>query len=158
MWELRPETLAALDERLYQLNPALIVEVGSGASTEVLARHAPTVSLEHIAKYAKASRLLAPKAEVRLCKLKPFYTLAGPFRWYDTILPEPIDFALIDGPPLSVGREAALFALWPYLGADWEIWLDDADRPHEKACLELWARWFTFTVEVINGWVVRLTP
>jgi hypothetical protein len=158
VWELRKESRDQLDDYLTGYAPELILEAGSGESTAVLARHAPTVSLEHIAEYAIYSRRIAPTADVRLCRLKKFHTLAGNFKWYDTQLPGGIDFALIDGPPLSVGREAALFALWPYLGNRWEIWLDDADRPHEKKCLQLWAEWFKFKVEPINGWMVRLLP
>lgn len=159
MWALREETLAALDERLGELNPQLIVEAGSGQSTAVLSKHAKTISLEHMARFATGTKALAPKAEVRLCRIKPFHTLAGTFRWYDTQLPGGIDFVLIDGPPgLSVGREAGLFAVWPYLSSRWEVWLDDADRAHELACLDLWAQHFAFDVTYVNRWVVRLTP
>lgn len=135
-----------------------MVEAGSGQSTAIMAQHGRVVALEHMAEFAKKSRVLAPTAEVRLCRLKPFHTLAGNFRWYDTQLPNRIDFALIDGPPgLSVGRQAALFALWPYLSPGWEIWLDDADREHEKECLEMWARYFQFQVEPISKSLVKLT-
>jgi hypothetical protein len=157
VWELRKESRDLLDLRLAELKPRLVAEAGSGESTAILARHAPTVSLEHIGQYADYSRRIAPTADVRLCRLKKFHTLAGTFKWYDTQLPDGIDFVLIDGPPLSVGREAALFAFWPYLSDRWEIWLDDADRPHEKACLKLWAEHFKFEVEPINRWMVRLT-
>lgn len=158
MWELRQETLALLDARLDVLKPRRILEAGSGRSTAILSRHAETISLEHIPKYAEASRRLAPSAEVRLCQLRRFNTLGGSFRWYSTPMPEGIDFALIDGPPLSIGREAALFALWPHLSPGWEVWLDDADRPHEQECLEMWADYFRFDVQEVNGWTVRLNP
>jgi hypothetical protein len=155
-WELRAESLQALDQRLTVLQPSLIVEAGSGQSTVILSKHGRTVSLEHLRKYARRSKQLAPNAEIRLCPIKPFHTLVGNFRWYATTLPPGIDFALIDGPPMSVGREAALFALWPHLSKGWEIWLDDADRSHEQACLKLWSQYFPFHVEPINEWVVRL--
>lgn len=158
MWALRPESLEALDVRLSELNPQLIVEAGSGRSTVVLSKHSKTVSLEHLSRYAIESKSLAPEAEIRLCKIKPFYTLAGTFNWYDTQLPALIDFVLIDGPPRKIGREAALFALWPYLSERWEIWLDDADRDHELACLDLWAQHFRFQLDYVNRSVVRLRP
>lgn len=158
-WALREESLKALDVRLGELNPQLIVEAGSGQSTAILSKHAKTVSLEHLSKYAVESKSLAPEAEIRLCKLKPFHTLAGTFQWYDTQLPGQIDFVLIDGPPgHTVGRQAGLFAVWPYLSAKWEVWLDDADRAHELSCLDLWAQHFRFDLEYVNRWVVRLTP
>jgi hypothetical protein len=159
MWALRSESLELLDKRLEELKPRLCVEAGSGKSTAVLSRHARTISLEHLPRYAAESRLLAPEAEIRLAPLKDFHTLAGTFRWYDSDLPSGIDFALIDGPPgLSEGREAALFALWPYLSKSWEIWLDDADRQHEKECLNLWGKFFRFRVERLSKSLARLTP
>lgn len=158
MWELRAETLELLDARLEELKPRRILEAGSGRSTAVLSKHAETISLEHHPKYAEQTRALAPGAFVRLCQLRRFNTLAGSFKWYSTLMPEGIDFALIDGPPLSIGRQAALFALWPHLSNGWEIWLDDADRPHEQECLRIWADYFKFTVTAVNGWTVRLNP
>lgn len=158
MWALKQESLDLLDQRLGELNPQLCVEAGSGMSTVVLNRHARTVSLEHLPKYAAASKALAPEAEIRLCKIRPFHTLAGTFQWYSAELPGQIDFALIDGPPRAIGRQAALFALWPYLSERWEIWLDDADRDHELACLDLWAQYFRFEMDYVNRWVVRLRP
>jgi len=159
MWELREESLELLDKRLEELKPRLIVEAGSGKSTAVLSRHARTISLEHLPRYAAESKLLAPDAEIRLAPLRDFHTLAGTFRWYDAELPSGIDFALIDGPPgLTAGREAALFALWPYLSPRWEIWLDDVDRAHEKACLKLWSKFFLFRVERLSKSLARLSP
>jgi hypothetical protein len=156
---MREESLQALDERLGELKPSLIVEAGSGQSTAVLARHGRTISLEHMKSYARASQALAPSAEVRYAPLKAFHTLAGNFRWYDTWLPTGIDFALIDGPPAErVGRQAALFALWPYLAPEWEIWLDDADRQHENMCLKIWHQFFQFQVVPVSKSVVRLLP
>jgi len=157
-WALREESLEALDRRLSELEPKIMVEAGSGESTAVLSKHGYVVSLEHLPRYAMQTRALAPQAEIRLCKLKPFFTLAGTFQWYDTQLPGNIDFALIDGPPGHIGRGAALFALWPYLSADWEIWLDDADRLHESKCLDLWAQHFAFDLTFVNRWVARLRP
>lgn len=159
MWELRPESLELLEKRLSELSPSLILEAGSGVSTEVLSRYGRTISLEHLPRFARKSRALAPKAEVRLCRLKAFRTLAGTFRWYDTRLPSGIDFALIDGPPgLSVGRQAALFALYPYLAPSWEIWLDDFDRDHERYCLDLWSSFFPIEVEPISVSLARIRP
>ena len=159
MWALREETLKLLDLRLGFLKPKLIVEAGSGRSSAVLSRHARTISLEHLPRYAAESKLLAPDAEIRLAPLRDFHTLAGTFRWYDSDLPSGIDFALIDGPPgLTAGREAALFALWPYLSKDWEIWIDDIDRQHEKDCLKLWGKFFRFRTDRLNKWTARLTP
>jgi hypothetical protein len=142
VWALPDDVLAALDQHLADLQPTLTVEAGSGRSTAVLARHARRhIALEHLPKIAVATRSQARHAslDLRVVDLVPYKTPAGTFRWYDTELPDQIEFALIDGPPgRRVGREAAGFAIVPQLAADGEIWLDDADRDHEQHCLDLW--------------------
>lgn len=158
MWALRQESLDALDQRLTELRPKVIVEAGSGESTAVMAKHGHVISLEHLGRYARASQRLALTADVRLCPLTVLETPAGPFPWYDTQLPDGIDFALIDGPPGHIGRQAALFALWPHLAPGWEVWLDDVDRAHEKDCLSIWAEFFRFTVEPVSESMARLCP
>lgn len=142
VWALPDDVLAALDRRLAVLKPTLTVEAGSGRSTAVLARHARThIALEHLPKIAVATRSQAHHAslDLRVVDLVPYVTPAGTFRWYDTELPDQIEFALIDGPPgRKVGRESAGFAIVPQLAPDGEIWLDDANRDHEQHCLALW--------------------
>ena len=159
LWYLHHGGQDILDRYLTAHPPTLAVEAGGGDTTLILARHASRlVSLEHLAKYAKMTRdrLAAADltADLRLCPLVPLGTPAGTFPWYDTELPDDIDFALIDGPPLAVGRKAALFALWPHLTPDAEVWLDDAHRPHEKECLALWGAHLPITVEPIDGRLV----
>lgn len=159
MWQLRQETLQLLDARLSELSPELIVEAGSGVSTELLSRHARTVSLEHLAEFAQRSRRLAPAAEIRLCAIRPFDTEAGSYAWYDTQLPAGIDFVLVDGPPgLTIGRQAALFAVWPYLSEQWELWLDDTDRTHEQECLTIWRRHFPIETLEVSSSVTAVRP
>lgn len=157
-WALKPETLKALDQALGILQPRLIVEAGSGESTVILNAHAPTVSLEHSHLYAQSTLRLCRNADIRLCRISPLLTLDGVWPWYDEPLPDDIDFALIDGPPSAIGRQAALFAIWPHLSSKWEIWLDDFQRPHEQECLVLWRKHFDFTETPVNMWALRLNP
>lgn len=142
MWTLPDDVLAALDFHLADLRPDITVEAGSGRSTAVMARHARHhVALEHLPVIARTTRqqTASDTLDLRVVDLVKYDTPAGTFPWYDTDLPGPIDFALIDGPPgRKVGREAAGFAIVPLLAADGEIWLDDADRDHEQHCLALW--------------------
>lgn len=157
-WALKQETLEALDRALQILQPRLIVEAGSGESTRVLNAHAPTISLEHSDLYAQTTLRLCRNADIRLCRMTPLLTLDGVWPWYDEPLPDGIDFALIDGPPSAIGRQAALFALWPHLSKNWEIWLDDYQRAHEQECLALWRKHFDFIETPVNMWTLRLNP
>ena len=141
-WALPDDVLAALDRYLAVLKPTLTVEAGSGLSTAVLARHARThIALEHLPEFGAVTRSQArhDSLDLRVVDLVPYVTPAGTFRWYDTRLPDQIEFALIDGPPgRRVGREAAGFAIVPQLAEGGEIWLDDANCEHEQHCLALW--------------------
>lgn len=157
-WALKPETLKALDRALAILQPRLIVEAGSGESTIVLNSHAHTISLEHSDLYAQSTLRMCRNADLRLCRITNYLTPEGLWPWYDETLPDGIDFALIDGPPSAIGRQAALFALWPHLSDKWEIWLDDYQREHEQECLKLWRRHFDFTETPVNMWALRLNP
>jgi len=143
VWTLPDDVLAALDGHLADLKPALTVEAGSGRSTAVLARRSRRhIALEHLPKIGIETRQQTPydTLDLRIAPLIRYRTPAGKFLWYDTDLPDGIDFALIDGPPgRKVGRQAAGFAIIPNLAPDGEVWLDDADRDHEQHCLTLWA-------------------
>jgi glycosyltransferase involved in cell wall biosynthesis/predicted O-methyltransferase YrrM len=151
-WSLEPTTAAELAARLAQRRPARILEVGSGASTVLLAAHAAAtgaqvVTLEHDPRFAAKTTDLLRRAglgrHVRLVTtpLEPLACADGRTHpWYATTLTGPIDFVLIDGPPGRFGREAALFAIAGELAADWEAWLDDGYRDGERGCVDLWRR------------------
>ena len=162
LWHLHESGLARLEAHLVAHPPTLALEVGSGDSTLILVAHVEhLVTLEHLEFYSAAvrGRLLAEHltADVRLCVMAPLDTPEGPFPWYATDLPDAIDFAFIDGPPLSIGRQAALFAIWPHLAPGAEVWLDDAHREHERHCLALWAEHLPIAVEPVDGRLVRIT-
>lgn len=145
-WALHPGTAAELGARLAVAQPRMIVETGSGHSTLMLARYAKAtgakvVSLEHAPRYYTETLLLLQRyglanvVDLRQANLRQ--TPVGP--WYDTILPDGIDFALIDGPPgYTGGRAAVLPALLPYLAHRWEAWVDDANRPNERGAVTSW--------------------
>ena len=150
MWALPDDVLGALDSHLAALKPALTVEAGSGRSTVVMVRHSGRhIALEHLRTIADETRRQAasPTLDLRAVPLVSRQTPAGTFLWYDTDLPDLIDFALIDGPPgRKVGRQAAGFAIIPNLAPHGEVWLDDADRDHEQHCLSLWTEHLPITV------------
>jgi hypothetical protein len=165
-WAMQRDALAELDRRLWTLKPRVIVECGSGVSTRVLAEYAArtgatVLSLEQDERYAHRTRRslgrLARNVEVRHVPLAQ--TAHGP--WYDTVLPDNIDFALIDGPTEASGGRAVTFPhIYPHLTGNWEVWLDDAARPGEAAALDGWREAFGVAVEHtnINHDIVRLRP
>ena len=147
----------------------MVVECSSGVSTLILAyalsrnQTGHVYSLEHDREYAKRTRELmgehglshfatvidAPLVEV----------VAGnvPRRWYDISgldLPAPIDLLVIDGPPQETGDMARYPAgpiLFPRLAAGATVFLDDADRPGERAAFGEWAK-------DISGICVEILP
>lgn len=158
-WALDPWTAHELAATLHRLQPRVVVETGSGASTVLLAEYAhrtgaTVVSYEHHAVYAATTeqRLkqdgLSDHVDLRLAHLTDVPTPAGNKPWYAAPLPPHVDFALIDGPPGNVGRTAAFFALYSHLRDDWRVWLDDAHRPGENAALNLWGDRFPIYIRV----------
>jgi hypothetical protein len=147
-WKLDPTGAAELDRRLFTLKPKTVVEFGSGVSTEIIGRYAAAtgakaISLEHDpAHLALTERRLRHArlggvVDVRHAPLAD--TATGPM--YDTVLPDGIDFALIDGPPTGTGGRAATFpALRPLLAPRWEVWLDDGDRREEQDAVAAWLK------------------
>lgn len=160
-WAIDEHTTRELEHFLHTRRPRLIVEAGSGHSTVTLAEYASrtgatVISLEHLPEYAAqttallASRGLAAHVDLRLAPLAGVGTPDGPRAWYATPLPDGVDFALIDGPPKTVGRHAAMYALHPHLAEGWEVWLDDAHRPGERDCLTRWAKHLGVSVHVTD--------
>ena len=159
-WAITRSFAVELAERLECHRPKRILELGSGLSTAVLAQYAArhkaqVVSLEHQPVYATRTRRLlaglglAAAVDLRRAHLSDFACADGRARpWYGASLEGEFDFVLADGPPAAHGRGAALFALAPMLGGNWELWLDDARRAHERECLELWRTHLPMDVSV----------
>lgn len=151
-WAMDAGSLRLLDERLAGLKPALAVECGSGASTEVLRRHAGwVVSLENLPDQAVNLAALETPGEVRVVPVVDGF--------YRTDLPDGIGFALIDGPVARLhGRGATLPALWRHLAPGAVVWLDDFDREHEQRCVAGWAEMYDFELERVDDFVVEIRP
>jgi glycosyltransferase involved in cell wall biosynthesis len=149
-----------LVEALERRHPQRIVEVGSGISTVVLARYAAAtgaslVSLEHDRRFAARTLALLSRfgleraVDLRVAPLRQRRCPDGHLHpWYDVRLNGTFDFGLLDAPPLRQGRGAVLFALREVLEPDFELWLNDATRRHERVCLAGWLRHMPFTSEV----------
>lgn len=160
-WALDWWTAHELAAHLNRTEPSTVVEAGSGASTILLAEYASRtgariVSLEHQPTYAALTaqklreRGLSEFVDLRRANLTQLDTPAGTLRWYDTPLPDRVDFALVDGPPGIVGRTGALFALWPSLTGDWTVWLDDGSRDGERAAVKAWEGFLPVSARTVD--------
>jgi len=134
-------SLELLDKRLASLRPRLALECGSGRSTSVMRRHCDyVVSLEHLPRYASKTHReqTQDNGQIVLAEIVERETEIGPVPFYNTLLPDGIEFALIDGPPSSIGRVGTMFALASHLSPGAIIWLDDRRREAEREAVDLW--------------------
>jgi hypothetical protein len=150
-WALPKASAYELVAWLDRHRPTTVVEAGSGVTTVLLAEHAhrtgaTVVSLEHQPRFADQTRRLLDehglrgRVDLRVAPLTEIDTPDGPARWYDTALPDRVDFALLDGPPGAIGRAGGAYRLAPHLNPNgWTVWLDDADRDAEQAALAAWS-------------------
>lgn len=159
-WALDRHTARELAATLADRQPRIVVEAGSGSSTVLLGEYARAtgalvVSLEHspVHHALTAQRLrergLTDHVQLIHVPLQMVDTPVGSAHWYAAQLPTAVDFALIDGPPGTVGRAAALPALWPSLAGGWRLWLDDAHRDGEHAAVTAWAGQYPIAVDAV---------
>jgi protein-L-isoaspartate O-methyltransferase len=157
-WALSPDAAMTLVDLVQQHQPGLVVELGSGTSTLVLAtalqQYSPSsrlVSLEHSPRYAESTRgrldaAGLANAEVRTAELTVARTPSGSLEWYDVDAVHDLrDIALllVDGPPNTRGRDArrpSLTHLGSRMAPGAHVVLDDADRPDEAALADSWAQ------------------
>ena len=106
-------------------------------------------SLEHDAHYAAQTRLLLERhglsewATVLDAPLTQRQIDGVNWLWYatDALPPLAFDMLAIDGPPQATGNMARYPAgplLFPLLGPGAAVFMDDADRPDERAMLARW--------------------
>jgi hypothetical protein len=155
-WAMHPEDLEMLEARLKEIHPKVAVECGSGLSTPIMWRWSDScLTLEHDGKWAQRTFKLLTGLPGMLVTCDIEETPYG--HWYSaTLLPDQIEFVLIDGPPMSIGRGAALPILWPHLSKDFEIWLDDSSRDHEQQIMEQWQRDYPISIERLSTNISRL--
>lgn len=157
-WEVPGEMAAFLFHLVRRHRPKLILELGSGSSTILLAAAARAngagrvITIEHdpahrdrTAQFLRETELSdrvdlieAPLVEQR------FGALA--LQWYDLdpllrTLAEKIDLVFVDGPPgriQSLSRYPALPVLKPHLSPQALIVVDDGRREDELRMIEMW--------------------
>ena len=154
--DLLGEVLRAVASR----QPQLVVELGSGLSTLVIAAALRTngagrlISIDADEGYAAITReqlqrhALADWAEIRFAALKDMIFEGITRPWYDTAVfgdLKDIDLLLIDGPPTFLRpdiRYPALPFFWNRLTAGAIVLLDDAARPAEQGMAKTWQKNF----------------
>ncbi len=158
-WAASPDFVALL-VRHAATGPRVIVECGSGASTVVLARACERAgrghvwSLEHLPDMAARTRAwlseqglesYATVIDAPLVAQAP----GGPTAlWYAVAgLPDlSIDMVVVDGPPGTTAgamtRYPAGPLLFPRLSEHGTVFLDDANRPDERATVTRWQQEF----------------
>jgi len=157
-WALPMDEQRFLANLVAHSKPQHILELGSGTSTQVLARACSQLhvrccisSVEHdpdfhqstireLADQRKAGCPIALQFAPLVLreyggKLLPVYRL-HPRRFAS---PGPVDLVLIDGPPAALGgREGTLYQILDFVRSGSIVLLDDANRSDERAVLSRW--------------------
>ena len=178
-WAASPDFLLETARYALANKPGAVLECSSGTSTMVLARcmqingSGHVYSLEHDAHYAAQTRLLLEThglsgwATVIDAPLTQHQIGDGQWLWYETAALPPLSFDMltIDGPPQATGHLARYPAgplLFPRLGANAAVFMDDADRPDERAILARWNAEFPLLAQSSRpcekGCAVIMTP
>jgi len=154
-WAASPDVLTVLYDQARDSNARSLVECGSGTSTVVLARYCQQMgdgrllSIDHDETFAAITRRrlidLGLDSYVDLV-VAPLVqqTIGEKDRlWYDLgkiELPETIDLAFVDGPPIAItgedGRAPAGSLFVPRLSDGGRIIFDDAHRPGERRLID----------------------
>ncbi|HYF73582.1 MAG TPA: class I SAM-dependent methyltransferase [Nocardioides sp.] len=157
-WAASPDLVLEVVDRLLAERPRLVVELGSGASTAVLAlavrEHGldtRIVSLDHNAHYAARTRELlerhgvADLVDVRFAPLARTHVPDHLTPWYDEAAIadlQDVGMIVVDGPPKATGpaaRYPAIPLLAERLAPRCCIVVDDTVRPDDRAVVTRWA-------------------
>lgn len=157
-WGVDPD-FARLIATAVEAEPGLVVELGSGVSTQLIASileengTGRLVSVDHDRLFADRTveqlrRQGSSRAEVIVAPLRPQTFGDTAAEWYDadavrSALPDgEIDLLVIDGPPTTTtwSRWPALEVLGARLAPGATILLDDGRRRPERATARRWSR------------------
>jgi predicted O-methyltransferase YrrM len=157
-FEITGELAAYLFHLIRRNRPRLVLELGSGSSTVILAAALRAngagrlVTVEHDPAHRVRTERLLEQTElgswVDLVDAPLVEQTFGALtmQWYDVggrldALPHGVDLLFVDGPPGKVqplSRYPALPVLLPYLSPDAHIVIDDGVRSDEMRMVELW--------------------
>lgn len=148
-WAASPDFLLTLFEISKNRKPQLVVELGSGVSTLVLAKSGAKkiISLDHSLEYGSQTQAMLAHhkfrgVEIRIGDLEIYQ---GGHSWYSRASLKSIskiDLLVIDGPPSATNPDArypALENLLPLLSPKATIILDDANRADERKLADAFA-------------------
>ena len=141
-WAASPDFLLSLFEISRTTKPRLVVELGSGVSTLVLAKSGAKkiISFDHSLEYGEQTRSMLRNHRVRGVEIRidDLEKYKGGYSWYSRASLKgiaKIDLLVIDGPPSATNPDArfpALENLLPLLSPKATIVLDDANRADER--------------------------
>ncbi|MBU3734177.1 MAG: class I SAM-dependent methyltransferase [Candidatus Planktophila sp.] len=149
-WAASPDLLLLISETVKKSKPSLVVELGSGVSTLVVAKSGArkVISIDNSEEFGGKTRELirehkARGVEIRIAPLRPY---ANGGEWYEVSALKDlkkIDLLIIDGPPGSKNPEArypALKELKDKLSSKATIIIDDVNRDGERKLAEDFAK------------------
>lgn len=158
-WAIHAPLALHLYRTCERLRPKVILDVGSGMSTMVLALYASRygatlVSLEHDQDWLAATRRaleaagLAHAVRLTHAKIQNY----GDYSWYsfdpsETLNSSTLDLVFVDGPPegLGHGRHGVVNRCLSHVRAGTHIWLHDGERPGEREAVARWRTQLHFT-------------
>jgi len=180
-WAAEPDFLRLVAAELAR-DPVGVVELGSGASTMLMASMRrtrggpPVVSIEHDRAFAQrtwaalARAGLQEHAEIHVAPLRTIVLHGHELAWYDREeverrVPTQIDLLVVDGPPSTrrLARWPALEVLASRLSDHAVVLLDDGRRRDETTTARNWARRHPelalFWHDTVKGaWRLEVTP
>ena len=149
-WAASPDLLLTLAQLVRKHNPKLVVELGSGVSTLVVAKAGAkkVISIDHSGEFADKTREVLQEhkvrgVEIRVAQLKAHISGVD---WYDTAVIKDlkrIDLLIVDGPPGSKNPEARMPARAEFiakLSPKAIVVIDDVNREGERKLAESFAK------------------
>ena len=136
-WAAPTDFLLRIVRYAKENKPGLVVECGSGVSTQYLNDVVPDshiISLEHDRIFLdQTNELTGRKTDLRHCTIKGW--------WYDYQHDgRDIDMIVVDGPPAYLGKDIRYWAkrLFPFLAEGGAIFVDDLNRPNDRLIFDIW--------------------
>ena len=149
-WAASPDLLLTLAQLVRTHNPKLVVELGSGVSTLVVAKAGAkkVISIDNSPEFAdKTQEILREHkvrgVQIRVAELKAHISGVD---WYDTAVIKDlkrIDLLIVDGPPGSKNPQARMPARAEFiakLSPKAVVVIDDVNREGERKLAEAFAK------------------
>jgi predicted O-methyltransferase YrrM len=159
-WAASPDLLLTLTQLVRTHNPKLVVELGSGVSTLVVAKAGAkkVISIDNSAEFAGKTREVLKEhkvrgVDIRVAELKAHISGVD---WYDTNIIKDlkrIDLLIVDGPPGSKNPQARMPARAEFiakLSPKAIIVIDDVNRDGERKLAEAFAKALPNHILTIN--------